>query len=400
MFFSSKKGGVLVGNYSYHKVYYLASNFLNQSVIVILPILALKLFDDPYFVAQIGLYETIAGLLFGIVAVVCIDYLKNKFFVVTFSGALTLSLVLFYLYSKQSMLIFMLLMVMFLFFSRLIISIQNAIMFKKFSEKTEGIANYNMFTTSTYIILSIMVPPISLYLFNLSGLTFILILSFILVISSLFFEKAKYNIQVKESIFLDFKQNITVFFSNPDLYTPILMLASIIFSGIMVTTIYYIYIINTLELDNITYTLLLTVQSIGSLISSIFLYKRFFTNRIKVLPIATFLLALSYMAFLGVYKNVYLLLIVSLFSGVLVTIIQMLVSEQYQKNCPPDLFGTINGIRVTLNNIAGLLGAGVASLSYAYIGTYGIYAINIVLLMIIALVTLKKYKIKFRRGPL
>lgn len=382
----------------YHRVYYLASNFLNQSIIIILPILALSFFNNTDFIAKIGLFETIAGLFFGVIAIICIDYLKNKFYIVLFSTSLFGSLLLFYFFSANSMFVFMLLMILFLLFSRLVISIQNAIMFKSFSSKKEGIEDYNKFTTSTYIVISIVAPPITLYLYNFSGFIFVLILSFILVISSLFFDATKYNTTIKENIFSDFKKNLSLFASNPNIYVPILTLATVIFSGIMVTTVYYIYIVDTLKLGNDIYTWLLTLQSIGSLIASMLLYKRYFTNRISALPIVIFLFASSYAVFLIADRNVVLLLIISLFSGILVTLVQMLVSEQYQKNCPPDIFGAINGIRVTINNIAGLLGAGFASFAYLYIGTHGVYILNIALLVLIAIATFKKFTIDMRRG--
>ncbi|EAF5035150.1 MFS transporter [Listeria monocytogenes] len=382
----------------YHKVYYLASNFLNQSIIILLPILALAFFDNSDFIAKIGLFETIAGLFFGLIAIICIDYFKNKFYIVLFSTLLFTSLLSFYYFSENSMFIFMLLMVFFMLFSRLVISIQNAIMFKSFSGQEEGIEDYNKFTTSTYIIISIIAPPVTLYLYKLFGFTFILVISFVLVVSSLFFDKTKYNIDIKENIFSDLRKNISLFTSNKYIYIPILTLAIVIFSGIMVTTIYYIYIVDTLNFGNSIYTWLLTLQSIGSLIASMILYKRFFTNRISSLPILILLFALSYAVFLMAGKNILLLLLISLISGILVTLVQMLVNEQYQKNCPPDIFGTINGIRVTINNVAGLLGAGFASFAYIHIGTYGIYIVNVILLVLIALVTFKKYTIDLRRG--
>lgn len=371
-----------------HKSYYLFSNFLTQALIVLLPILGMEYFNDKNFVAKIGFFETIGGLLFGVFSIIIIDYIKNKKYLVAFTIILMFSLFIFYFLASNDKFHFISLMILFIFITRLITNIQNAIMFKEYSLNEEnGIEKYNSYTSSVMIIINIITPPVSVYLYSILGFKFLIFLSCILLILSFFFSNKKYDVKIKKNIFINFGYNLKIFFSNKYIYTPLLIVASVIFSGIMVTTIYYIYISKELGLGNTIYTYLLTVQSIGSLTAASFMYKKFFNNRIKILPTLIFTFGLTYLLFLLSNDLLILLYILAFILGMVMTLTVMVANEQYQKNCPPDIFGAINGIRITLNNVLGMCGAGLGSYVYIQYGVYTVYILNVVILIIISICT-------------
>lgn len=368
----------------FHKFYYILCTLINQSLIILFPIIALNYYDKE-FVAKISIYQTIIGLLFGIFAIFFIDRIKKKIYIVYSTILLCF---IFFIFSNTldiESIYFIFGMIFIIFLGRVVTNIQNTIMFSEASSKSEKyIEEYNIFISSTAIILNILVPVVAVLLyqrFELSVFKIVLLLMVIIV----FKLPNDHSIKVKKKTNLSgIKNNINIFVKNKSILYPIIILNLVFFSAMMISSIYYIFLIDYIHVNNNEYSLFLTVQSLGSLFSSAVLYKKFFRKSIKKIAFLIMIFSILNITFLISSKIKILLLLITFFQGLFLTIILMITNEYFQKNCPKEYFGSLNGIRVTLNNLSGILGSSAGFYIYTKTEVQSVYIVSFILLTIIA----------------
>lgn len=376
--------------YKIHNLLFILNVFVAQAYLILIPIIALDVFNDKKFVATIGIIETVGGLIFGLLAIFLIDKIKNRKTLIFSSLILILVIIgqMFHLHEHKIYFIFSL--IIFIVISRIIENVQNALMFAEYHKKGEsGLEFFNSLTSSTYIIVGIVVAPLSVLIYKTFGITFLMIVSLPIVLLSFLIKLKPTPREQSNNMGGEFKHRLNTFFSNKKISTPIFLINGVMFSAMMVSTIYFLYVTQDLHYSNFKYTLLLALQSVGSVIVSMYVYSKFLKQ--KPYLISGFILGFGIIYFLFGVANTYFiqLAFLSFLLGACFTSLLMMLNERYQKNCPKEIYGTVNSIRITLNNVAGLLGAGVGSLLYISYGSVLVTTMTFILLTIVSAISFK-----------
>lgn len=79
--------------YKIHSILFILVVFIAQAYLVLIPLIAMDLFNDKEFVASLGVIQTAGGFIFGLLGIFIIDNIKNKYTLVFSSIVLFLILV-------------------------------------------------------------------------------------------------------------------------------------------------------------------------------------------------------------------------------------------------------------------------------------------------------------------
>lgn len=372
-------------------ILYTCNNFLSQAFLVLVPIIALDLFDNSQFVSKLGIIETIGGLIFGIITIFFIENLKKKRFLIFFS---VLQLIVFLCTLSdllEKKLYFIAILLMFILISRMIGNIQVAMMFAFYEKQGEGgIESFNSIINSIGITIGIVVAPLAVLLYKFLGFYFLILISIlIIVLSSIGTVSIEKKVDEEKPEYVSIRDRLKVFFENKKISTPLFLTFGVMLSGMMVSAIYYLYVIEDLGYSNAFYTVLLTIQSVGSIFVSAYVYQKYLVKRYDLIPLLIILLAVLYFLFgFAAFNTAITMVLVFLMGGGL-TACFMLLGEMFQKNCPSEVYGTINSIRITLNNTAGLIGTGLGSIIYINFGSKNVIGVSVFLFFVVAILSKK-----------
>ncbi len=373
--------------YNLYKILFVFIVFVAQAYLVTIPLLAMDFFNDEDFVATIGVIEAIGGLIFGLLGILIIDNIKNKTTLVISSIVVFIAILSQKILLDESKLIFVFSVMIIIIFARIIENVQNALMFVECHKRgDDGLEFFNKLTSSTYIIIGIIVAPIAVLVYGISGLTFLIVLTLpIIIIASFIKVEAPKSGENKKTT--NFKERLKIFFGNKKLCIPVFIINSIMFSALMVSTIYFLYITQELKYSTFEYSSLLAIQSIGSILVSAYLYGKWLKMKPRLIHIVLFTLGIFYLILGFINFNFILLAILAFLMGACLTSLFMLLNERYQKNCPKEIYGTVNSIRITLNNISGLIGSGIGSILYINFGSQVVFVCTFVLLALFSVIT-------------
>ncbi|AXM88683.1 MFS transporter [Anoxybacillus ayderensis G10] len=373
--------------YKIHSILFILIVFIAQAYLVLIPLIAMDLFNDKEFVASLGVIQTAGGFIFGLLGIFIIDNIKNKYTLVFSSIVIFLILVSQIFFPTEFKLVFAISLIIFIVFSRIVENVQNALMFAEYHKRGDsGLEFFNSLISSTYIIIGTVIAPISVLAYKFFGLVFLMILTLLIIIITFFIKVASSNKTNKERV-KPLRERLNLFFGNKKLSLPIFIINSVMLSAMMVTTIFFLYITQDLGYSTFKYSILLAIESVGSVLISMYFYGKYLKTKPKLIPLFILIFGILYLLFGFINFSFSLLALLAFLKGGCVTSILMMLNERYQKNCPKEIYGTVNSIRITLNNISGLVGTSIGSSLYINFGSTAVFVCTFSLLVLFSFIT-------------